>query len=161
MRKIGNVYVDLIAPNCHLQYSCRKCRCKSDYVAEIRHSLNMGSDDVLFMSTDRVDLKTRTLKHIRISDKKTTARPPLGAKSKIELTDYRNIRQYRICSISASNKHVDDLVPDKSYFLVLAAKLIDGCVLVQRLCGVTSLLQHNSDKDPVYALKSSPGPCSQ
>ena len=59
---------------------------------QIRHMLNMGSDDVLFMSTDRVDLKTKTLKHIWISDKKTTARPPLGTKSKIELTDYRNIR---------------------------------------------------------------------
>ena len=98
------------------------------------------------MSTDRVDLKTEILEHIRISDKKTTARPPLGTKLKIELTDYRNIRQCRSCGISASNKHVDDLVPDKSYFLVLAAKLVDGRVLFQRLCGVTSLLQHNSAK---------------
>ena len=42
----------------------------------------MGPNDVLVMSNDRVSLK-----HIRISDKKTNKRPDVAAKSRIELID--------------------------------------------------------------------------
>lgn len=47
----------------------------------------MGSADVLVISTNRLDLSTVFLKHIRISDKKTTIQPDLATKLKIELID--------------------------------------------------------------------------
>ncbi len=47
----------------------------------------MGSNNDLVMSTNRVDLSTESLKHIRISDEKTTTKPDLATKSKIELID--------------------------------------------------------------------------
>ncbi len=135
----------------------------------------MGSSGVLVLSDARVDLITDSLKHIRISDKKTTTQPDLAPKSKIKLTDSQDVRQCCSCGISTCKKHVDDLVPDKSYFLMLAVKLVDERILAQCLRGVTILLQHISEKllcicfdfftcweesfrriQPVIVIKSSP-----
>lgn len=118
-----------------------------EYVLEVRHALNICSGNIFVLSDDRLDLTAKFLQRNRVAYKKTAKKLVSAKTLKVEYDDSQNIGHCRSCCISTCNKHVDNLVADKMYVvMILAIEIGDERVPIRFLCVVAVLLQGIFDK---------------
>lgn len=95
-----------------------------DHALEIRHALNMCSCDIPFLFKDLIDLVAELVKHFRMSYEKTTMQVcELAATTLIWRSHLQSVGHQRSCAISTRKKHIDKLVPDKTWVLVVTVKI--------------------------------------